>query len=563
MAVAAFSEIRTNVRRSLADTGGDLYTDDQLDSLINDAQRDYAEQTLCLRGESVITARENIETYDFPADFLRFTRMESEAGVEILAKHWQWVLENYGENFRSTTGDPECIYSDLDNPRQFRFYPRPASDVRETAVTGTLQYMSVLNAKCGTVYGMTASTGMIILIDETYIHVFEEELSDLELVKSIAHGQTVNSVVGAILVRKPEDTTYYAEDTIVWTHDTKVYKTTVAGGTTTEFGTSASAITCLCGVIGQTTNSVSTRKYIIYTNAAGIVSTPSDAFLENTELAGITGLQATPSYAYPNAYCGIACGSDGAYQVACSVAGNLSVMQYWEENTQGIVSTPDGYFYTTSAGLVKDGSETELSDDAAAATPIFWDGSALYVEGGGVSYRGGLLKLDTAGTVLNHFRAKGYQVNPTYSTGTALNGFAYLADSADIWATDTDLGAVFYIDDATFLPEEGAVVDITDDDAIMVIESEYGAITQLFSDTTAFRFWYARTPTEDELEIEDRRALEYYVLKEAFLDDTDLRNATKAAVFEKKYDLRVTERKAQDHRGNLSGMMKRPKQYWF
>lgn len=577
MSVDAYATLRTQIGRKLGDPHGDVFDADTVDELLNEAQRDFAEQTKCLLNETVLSARENIETYNFPPDYLSFIRMEDEDGAEIGAVDWQWLLDQYGEDFRATTGDPLYVYSDLDRKGQFRFYPRPATSKIETAVTGDEQFMQPVNYPVDAgLFSRIASNGKdLAIVDNTNVHVFTQEFSNLSLRKTIAHGITVASGPTDIIIVGREYGGFISDDTVIWAVGKNIYFTTITGGATTLFGTHANNITKFYGAIGSDSG-VTTGQYLLFADSTGIWSTDISSFSANQEVAIASPGQGA-CYGTPRNYIAIACGSNGIYTAEYDESTGLAVTQTSTTTTASLVATgsaedtSDLYCIrtVTSRSIVQlsSGDVVHASVDNGG---LWWDGEHLCVGATSGSSSRVVTLYDLAGDEVLEYTCPTtspytiYAMTCTYGTMAGCYGVMYYIDAGPaIWSTDTDRGAVVYVDGVTFDSEEGAVVDATDDDVPIVFETEEGAVTQWFSNTAAFRLWYHRYPQADMLEVTDERALVHYALWKAYDEDSELRNEVKSNLHRVEYERRVAEWLGDRFRGYLKGIRKRPRIYQF
>ena len=136
MGVPAFNDIRYRLRREIRDDAGTLFTDEALDGIINEAQREYSLYGEVLTGDHSVETNEN-GIYKAPEDFIRPLSFTDASGLEIEQVSWTFLDERYPD-FRKIDGDrPKYICFDLDGFGRFRLFPKvPAG---QTA--GTLHYV--------------------------------------------------------------------------------------------------------------------------------------------------------------------------------------------------------------------------------------------------------------------------------------------------------------------------------------------------------------------------------------------------------------------------------------
>ncbi len=122
MASIGYKEVRDFVRNAFRDDLATLWPDDDLDLLIDEAQREYCLMTSALTGEEWLYGGSG-NVVDLPADFISPVKAFSPAGLEIPFISWR-VLETLHPDFRSVTGDfLQALCFDFDTYGKLRFYP--------------------------------------------------------------------------------------------------------------------------------------------------------------------------------------------------------------------------------------------------------------------------------------------------------------------------------------------------------------------------------------------------------------------------------------------------------
>jgi hypothetical protein len=584
-----FSELIGKIRTRLQDTQGDFWSDDELLLALNEGQRDYAERTKCLTALAPIIAKENIETYNFPDDYLDFIRMENADGEAVTPTVSPRVQELFGDRWRDATGDPQYLFSDLDGAGQFRMYPRPvpSADVEPNEFSPYL--LQEINSPImgSMIYGMLKDHDYSFVIDDNHIYVFLGEPFAENLIKKIAHGIVLTGKVEMCLVGKVSPS-YYSEQTIVWTHDKDIYKTLIFTGTTSLFGTCVKTINHLVGVIGR--HSSGDNDMIIgYVNDSGFYYTFSDVFSEVLSKAG--SYTAYQSYTRV-LYSGTACGSEG---IILGRAVSESLIAFY--NT----SNPLYDGSTAVVGISAIEKALNLTDDITAY--VLLDNGDVYnytndelVVNLGNTYENFLIyqndKLYYAATSTGNFLASydlssGEQIayypvlplpfSTTFSdlplpyTAFAIgNVFFWSWASGRIWSTDNEPGAIVYADGVSFEDELGALVDVEsgDETELVVFETDEGGVSAVVDDAEAMLLWYHRWPRDgenlsDTADIPNDNALMYYALWQAYMKDDSTSSPQKAAYYKGMYETEIGRAVGRRQRGYVNTGEARPKAYYF
>ncbi len=560
MAVNAFTTIRSAIAKDLQDSTYTYWTEDEIDAWINEAQRDYAFHAKCLKAQTVISAKENIETYNFPNDYLEFIRMEDESGNDIVPTSWKSLLEEYGNNYRATTGTPENIYADLDGEGQFRFYPRPTTAIDSTPTAMTPYALQEMNWTGGYIYGMYSAYGIIYVVDATYIYVYEGEVSALTLQKRIAHGQTITGNVVRMVIASPLDRTVITTPTLFWTIGTKMYTTVLNTGVTTLFGTASATIQAMGG-FGNGGRS----DYLSYAITGGIASTPSDSFSETIEVV-TTVYQMTYYQGTGDGTVYAACDTKlysiapGGTPAEITISGVTSFKGVCANEVDGLLYVRNSSGGITSYNCVT-GVVTALTTEniIAAASELVFDGTYIW------GYKTAL-----SITQVSHSDGSYRSFVETSASSSGVSTLDYAAcgnDGIFYWAgsiisilsSDNEVGDVVYYGGTISAIESGIFADYEDTDNVIVFESDEGAVTTVYESSTAYPLWYARYPREDELEITNTKALKYYVMWKAYLRDGDTQNMPKAKLNFQLYQDQLGDAFQTRSKGYLSGNQTRPK----
>ncbi len=580
MAASEFSTLRASIARSFQDDDYDLFSEDDLDDLINEAQRDYAERTKALRSESVISSKENIEQYNFPADYLEFIRMEDDDGGKIIPKGWEWLEETYGEKYRDATGDPIYLYSDLDGDGQFRFYPRPDPTIEDAGTVFDAHLFQRINCPVtGDVHGIHAHSGRTFVMDVTYIHVFTGTPDARNYTKSIAHGITLAGPVSMIVA---EQSSVVSEDTLVWCEwgGSDIYKTTIEGEATSTFGTSTSTANMLPCINTE-------GAPYIYWNTGSAIAYSSISSWSALTLAAVQCEQAIEINLVSDSNSGkllAACGPDGIYRITATGAAQVSTV-----NTSGIARIDSGLdtsgvylscLYNSEDRLAAyDTLDDTVSNYIASCTTalrsFLWASNNMLYWGRDDVEVSALQRVDLDG---NTTPITGSGVAPVfyYSNSrilgrtTAIEGVLFLTYGNNdttfediVRSTNNEVGAVVYIEGDSFESEAGAIYDIGDADNLIVFDGEVGAITQAFESATAYSLWYVRYPDTDLLQISDALALECYVLSRLWGMDSEVKSLTQAQLCWSQYMRRIAREQSRRAKGYLGSGLPRPVSYYF
>lgn len=122
MASPGYKAVRDFVRNAFRDELATLWPDDDLDLLIDEAQREYCLMTQALTGEVTITSAER-GLIDLPGDFISPAKAFTSDGLEVPFISWR-LLETLHPDFRSVTGDfVQAFCFDFETYGRLRLYP--------------------------------------------------------------------------------------------------------------------------------------------------------------------------------------------------------------------------------------------------------------------------------------------------------------------------------------------------------------------------------------------------------------------------------------------------------
>ena len=123
MPASSYGPLRERARIALRDSFGVLWDDAGLDSMIDEAQREYAMQSGELTGECRITATGN-GVFDTPADFLKPLYFIGSDHLEKPFRSWRSLHDQYPD-FRAVTGSALLgIVTGFDSYGKLRLFPR-------------------------------------------------------------------------------------------------------------------------------------------------------------------------------------------------------------------------------------------------------------------------------------------------------------------------------------------------------------------------------------------------------------------------------------------------------
>ena len=232
--MATQDSIRAKVRKKLQDPDGNRWDDDELNELIDDAQRHYVEETGALRAQAPISVKENEDVYTWPEDCLRVLRIENSERKEVEPSTSADLERQYGGRWRETEGTPSRYYSDLDGSGSFRFYPKadPSFEASSVAFGITSIAMQELQLPIWeTPFGIDTDGRYIYALTSDNIYKFT--IGPFLQVSKTAHGITLTTTTDTYFRINPEGTI------AMWANNDKIYKTTL-GSTTAAHITASS-----------------------------------------------------------------------------------------------------------------------------------------------------------------------------------------------------------------------------------------------------------------------------------------------------------------------------------
>lgn len=162
MPSADFAEIRSRVRTAFRENLGTLWTDDWLDFLVDEAQREWGLLTGEFTGESSVTTGED-GTFDLPKDYYAPVSFTVDRRTLPMLS-WRYVQERMGRDFRTAKGAVSGVVFDFDKWGTARVFPGvpdvegtlvyrrfPADGVLETRAVNALEahVLSQMNLMSG------------------------------------------------------------------------------------------------------------------------------------------------------------------------------------------------------------------------------------------------------------------------------------------------------------------------------------------------------------------------------------------------------------------------------
>lgn len=525
MAVEAFANLRSRIRLTLQDSDGSRWDDDELDSYIQEAQLEYARRTDILKDETVITARENQEIYNFPEAALSITRIEDSNGDALERTTSSWLRNAFGSRFLLTTGPPTHIYSDLDAEDKFRFYPRPspsieaASSLFSPGVPATIdidQNITMMALSGDTIYAADDDPSGTVNLFE-----FDKEFS---LSRESSTAVITGSTLKAMRVRESIDglakfRIYYAD--------------------TSEKFYSYDGIDTVTN-IGSYTGSGSIRYIFPFEHFQGLamVWSADDGLFRSTVGVGGDGYTETnisadvPRQAIiipkdvigDTTYWYYVDGSGGTLTRMTSL---FTVQLVETADYYGIVILDDGKIYANRNGtLVQVVHAGAVGDVTIVPTSItnlnvnlfgnvesmFTDGLTIWAEDDARN----LVEIKDELIVGTFDLTRETSTDFSEEEAVASDGVASFVHGVDILTTELNLGALISADNGTFSSEAGICIDSTDTEDAVIFKSDDGAVNMIFDADSQYRVWYSRKPGLEDLEVLNEEVLLYYALHRAY-----------------------------------------------
>lgn len=122
-----FTDVLTRTRLLLQDVNAVIWTDEQLQKMVNDGQVEYARLTGCLRDTFEVLTVDGLGSY--PDNFIDFVFGVNSEDSRIYPASWQRIFEEYGDTFLTDDGEPEYIFDNYDSDGEYRVYPVPDQSV--------------------------------------------------------------------------------------------------------------------------------------------------------------------------------------------------------------------------------------------------------------------------------------------------------------------------------------------------------------------------------------------------------------------------------------------------
>lgn len=129
------ADLQKRLRRSFRDDLSVQWSDDLLDEIIFEAQREYAFYSGSLVGEVDIVAGEN-PVIDCPADFISAIRISSTDGRDLPITSFRRLVNIYGDFRKKTSDRVTAAVMDFDGHGKLRLFPQVPPGTR----AGTLFY---------------------------------------------------------------------------------------------------------------------------------------------------------------------------------------------------------------------------------------------------------------------------------------------------------------------------------------------------------------------------------------------------------------------------------------
>lgn len=140
MASSSFAQLRAEIRRDFRDELGTMFSDDQLDAMIDEGQREYCLATGCLHGSCEVVVPFGGGFIRTPSDFIRPERLVGCDGRDIQIVESSFLFR--GRDWREEPGlHPVHAVFDFDSWGLFRIVPQPEDYTK----IGTLHYQRTPN----------------------------------------------------------------------------------------------------------------------------------------------------------------------------------------------------------------------------------------------------------------------------------------------------------------------------------------------------------------------------------------------------------------------------------
>ena len=135
MASRSFAQLRAEIRNDFRDGLGTMFSDDQLDAMIDEAQREYCLATGCLHGSGEVVIPFGGGFCIAPSDFIRPERLAASDGRDIPIVESSFLSR--GCDWRNEPGrHARAAVFDFDSWGLYRIVPQ----LEDYTVVGTLHY---------------------------------------------------------------------------------------------------------------------------------------------------------------------------------------------------------------------------------------------------------------------------------------------------------------------------------------------------------------------------------------------------------------------------------------
>lgn len=551
-----FDQLKTEILRELNDPNGKFWSKDEIADYLNEGQKEFVEETLCLTARAVITVKENQQIYTLPQDIIQIIRIEDKDGCEIKKSESNELNALFGCAFRDRTGstatNPTHYYTDLVGQGRFEFYPQVSPSIEKS----NLEFIEGMMAKIIHVTNASEVNEVVqsIDVDDTTLYVLTPEnlyyyrilKDELVLDKTKAHNLTV-SHTGAQSLRVIKFNTqlssnqstrpgvvYFADgsDLIQILPDGTL--TTLASGVGNvlhilEFNYEKNIASDVTGIDNLYFQAANNSLYKVVINAAWASSVIS---LVNAE--GNPIRQSTGNFINDSVYFSVS--TVGLRKIDTS---DDTLSTVTTNDIEGVAAIDDSsgtvYFSDLTDDLIKTlvpATDTITSTALAAAY-----GSSSVGFGSLISnYRdrvfwGDLTNLIYKEIINNVVTRK---IDPEISHSIswadrlvkANKDFVFMANSIGtethfIWVSSFERGVTINVDDLRFNQDEGALIDIIDDTDTINILGDEGSIEVVNINTEAAYVFYVYQPKQDIVQIEEFRALKEWVKYRAYEKRSD------------------------------------------
>jgi len=541
-----FQEVRESVRRTLQDTDGNYWSDDELNDYIDEGQLEFVRHTAALRGEAPITVKENQDAYTLPEDCIEILRVEDSEGnalVPTTSNDLQRRCGNFRNRTSTTGGKPEWYYSDLDGEGTIRFYPRPNPSIEEGEITfGSNGFQLIAYTGNG-----GPSFDLIQVYDEiwalTYgkLHTFSFLGNDLIQISELQH--SLFPVPEWIRFSPQRPNSSQASVVIYLDTDGDLFKAADQYTAPSSFGTPSSQPRSISFI-----DDVYTVPRVYYVTAGGdIVYTSVASFSESTLLLG--GITLGNQWYYD---------SVSQKHYTATVGGGLieidpnkatpTYTQVDATDCYGVTGLSDGTIYVTQGDgslkkLVSGSLETVLSSGLYASPRGDYSSNiycALQSDGANIfalDSTGDAVSVITGDAVVDSIPIYENALRDGLQSAFAKNGILYIhGDSTrvqgGIYSSFSEYGCINTIDSIVNSDESGAVIDFlsSQNDDIISFLSESGSVISISQSSVGAHVYYIRKPVIGEVQV-DPLALEYYALYRAYEKDADQSNFGKGQYY--------------------------------